>query len=113
MSRRGALALGAAAAVGIGALADSVLAATPAGATTGTMQYGASNNAGTTATDLTSSATTETFSVENTGTGYGIDVTSTGAAAALFATADGMRPTIEAYKNDPASTGSVLFAETF
>jgi len=74
-SRRGALALGAAAAVGIGALADSVLSPTPAWATTGNMQYGASNNAGTTETDLTSTATTETFNVTNTGTGGGGAIT--------------------------------------
>ena len=111
MSRRGALALGAAAAVGIGALADSVLAATPAGATTGTMQYGATNNAGSTATDLTSSATTETLSVENTGAGYGIDVTSTGSAAALIATSNGIYPAVEAFSLDPSTGQHGVFAE--
>jgi len=74
-SRRGALALGAAAAVGIGAIADSVLSPTPAWATTGNMQYGASNNAGTAETDLGSTATTETFNVTNTGTGGGGAIT--------------------------------------
>ena len=69
ISRRGALVLGAAAAVGLGAVADSVLSATPAGATTGNMQYGVSNNANTAATDLTSTATSQTLSIENTGTG--------------------------------------------
>ena len=51
-SRRGALALGAAAAVGIGALADSVLSPTPAWAGTGDMQFGTSNDAGSSETDL-------------------------------------------------------------
>jgi hypothetical protein len=75
ISRRGALALGAAAAVGIGALADSVLSPTPAWATTGNMQYGASNNAGTAETDLTSTVNTETLNVINTGTGGGGAIT--------------------------------------
>jgi hypothetical protein len=102
ISRRGALALGAAAAVGIGAVADSVLSATPAGATTGNMQYGASNNAGTAETDLTSSATTETLSVVNTGTGEGIDVQSQGAAA-IKATSNGIQPAV--YALSPSSNG--------
>jgi hypothetical protein len=89
ISRRGALALGAAAAVGIGALADSVLSATPAGATTGNMQYGASNNAGTSATDLTSSTTAQTLSVENSGNGSALTVSGGIGNNTLAATTDG------------------------
>jgi hypothetical protein len=75
ISRRGALALGAAAAVGIGALADSVLSPTPAWATTGNMQYGASNNAGTAVTALTTDTAADNVAlyVQNNATGsYGL-----------------------------------------
>jgi hypothetical protein len=107
VSRRGALALGAAAAVGIGALADSVLSATPAGATTGNMQYGASNNAGTAATDLTSSANAQTLSVENTGNGSALTVSGGTGNYPLEATTDGVYSGI--YSNTTAAATGACF----
>jgi len=104
ISRRGALALGAAAAVGLGAVADSVLAATPAAAATGNMQYGASNNAVTAGTDLTSTATGETLSIENTaGEGNALSVSVTdalSAGSAIYAVNAGQNNTVKALSNN-------------
>jgi hypothetical protein len=113
MSRRGALALGAAAAVGIGAVADSVLSATPAWATTGNMQYGASNNAGSAETDLTSTASSETLNVTNAGTGAGLTVSCTSASPALLATGGSdTSSAIEAQITSAANDAPALFAIT-
>jgi hypothetical protein len=101
ISRRGALALGAAAAVGLGALADSGLAVTPAAATTGAMQYGASNDAGADETDLISTSDTETLSVTNNGSG-----------AAIAGTVVGNGTVLQATNSDTSSTGTVLDAST-
>lgn len=76
ISRRG-LMLG-----GVGAVAGSVLGAVavaePAAATTGAMQFGASNNAGGSITSLTSTAGS-TLQIKNTGSGTPLMVTSTSA----------------------------------
>ena len=114
ISRRGALALGAAAAVGLGAVADSVLAATPAAAATGNMQYGASNNAVTAGTDLTSTATGETLSIENTaGEGNALSVSVTdalSAGSAIYAVNAGQNNTVKALSNNVDNPNAVVFA---
>jgi hypothetical protein len=68
--------LGGAAAVGTGlAVAGSALTAESADATTGNMQFGASNNAGTDQTQLTASALSWTITVDNTGSdGRAVDM---------------------------------------
>ena len=104
ISRRGALALGAAAVAGLGAVADSVLSPTPAWATTGNMQYGAGNNAGAAETSLTASAPSATLSVTNTSTGNGLFVSSaqTSETFAAFNTGPGIA--INGYISDAGST---------
>ncbi len=73
--------LAGAAAVVTGAL----LGAEPAAATTGAMQFGANNNAGTSGTNLTSTAVDKTLFLENTGSGQGLRVQSSGPGAAVTA----------------------------
>ena len=111
ITRRGALALGAAAAVGIGAVADSVLSPTPAWATTGTMQYGAANNAGTAATDLTSSAPSQTLSIENTGNGGALLVSGGVDCQPLAVTSSGQYNAIVATLPVGANDSSCIFGE--
>jgi len=117
ISRRGALALAAAAAVGLGAVADSVLAATPAGATTGNLQFGLSNDAGTAATNLTSTATYETLSVTNTanGNGYGIvgstqGTTSTGTG--VFGETYGLGDAMAGYILNSVNASAAVYGST-
>lgn len=74
--------LAGAAAVVTGAL----LGAEPAAATSGAMQFGANNNAGTSGTNLTSTAVDKTLFLENTGSGQGLRVQSSGPGAAVTAT---------------------------
>lgn len=85
-SRRALLLGGAAAAVGGAA---SLAAATPAAATTGAMQFGAANLAGTDATSLTSSHGTAAFSVFNNGSGISMRAISTTGAALLTSSSQG------------------------
>lgn len=82
-SRRGALRLAGAAAVG-GAAA--LLGSSPAAAATGAMQFGASNNAGSTQTTLSSTATT-TLAVNSVG-GRGVNAISTGAGTGVLGRVD-------------------------
>jgi hypothetical protein len=111
MSRRGALALGAAAAVGLGAVADSVLSATPAWATTGNMQYGAGNNAGTAATDLTSTAASQTLSIENTGNGTALLVGGGVDCQPLSVNSSGQYTAISATLDVGANSSACIFGE--
>src|SRR5262249_31733327 len=69
-SRRNALRLGGLAAAG--AAGYAFLRPTPAGATTGAMQFGSDNDAGTDGTGLTSSNSTDTLHLGNTSTGEGV-----------------------------------------
>lgn len=69
---------------GVAGLATgALLGAQPAAATTGAMQFGANNNAGTSGTNLTSSASDKTLFLDNTGFGQGLRVTSGGAGAQI------------------------------
>jgi hypothetical protein len=71
--------LGMAGAATAGAVGATVLAASPAGATTGPLQFGSPNDAGTDATSLTSTAAgAATFRAANTGANNGLE----GSAAA-------------------------------
>lgn len=68
-------------------VAGALLGAEPAAATTGAMQFGANNNAGTSGTNLTSSAVDKTLFIENTGAaGQGLRVTANGTAFAPTST---------------------------
>ena len=91
VDRRHILRLGGMAAAGAaGAAIASAVTASPAGATTGSMQFGASNDAGTDVTELTASSNTGTLLVINTGSGTPITVNSDGTAPrALYATSGG------------------------
>jgi hypothetical protein len=87
VSRRGLLGKVAAAAVGGAGLA--LLGARPADATTGTMQYGASNDAGTSYTSLTANTTggtLRTLDLTQSGTGncLGVNITNTGSTASTI-----------------------------
>ena len=87
-SRRGLFKLAGAAAVG--AAGASLLSATPASATTGTMMFGTSNDAGADSTLLTSAAA-QTLEVRNSGSGGGAVV---------------------AVLTDPTTLETAVFAET-
>ena len=69
-----------------GLAAGALLGAEPAAATTGAMQFGANNNAGTSGTNLTSSAVDKTLFVQNTGSGQAIRATAAGVALAATST---------------------------
>jgi uncharacterized coiled-coil protein SlyX len=69
--------LSGAAAAGAGlAVAGSTLSAEPADATTGNLQFGAANDAGTDQTSLTSTNSINSLVVENTGSGFALSATS-------------------------------------
>jgi hypothetical protein len=70
LDRRGILQFGGAAA--LAGAAAAVMGASPAGATTDFMQYGANNAAGTSPTGLTSSTATFSLRVKNGGSGHAI-----------------------------------------
>ena len=112
ISRRGALALGAAAAVGISAVADSVLSPTPAGATTGAMQYGASNNAGSSVTDLTSLASAQTLSLENTGNGSALTASGGLGNPSIYTASTGTYPAIYALAGNVADAANAVVVST-
>ena len=107
VSRRGAFkVLGAAAAGGVGvAFGSAILSAEPAAATTGAMQYGASNDAGSDATILTANTAAGhvTFFAQNTsGSGfglYGVAVAESGITAtqgsAVVGDTNGVAPGVE------------------
>ena len=77
--------LGAAAAAGAGlAIAGTPFDASPADASTGTMQFGAQNNAGGDSTALISSSPGWTYLATNTGSGDGIDISVTGSGDGIF-----------------------------
>jgi hypothetical protein len=71
MSRRGLL-LGGAAAAAAAVIGTDIVAATPAAATTGTMRFGAVNEAGTEGTDLNSSNMASTLLIRNQGAGVAL-----------------------------------------
>lgn len=104
VSRRNLLRLGGLAA---GAAAATVATgARAAHASTGNMQYGGANNAGSDATSLVSSNSGETLSVENTGTGEALSVHVSNAASvspALHAVDDGNGGAIVGEQTDLAS----------
>lgn len=86
-TRRGLLFGGLTAAAGAAA---GVAGASPAAAATGTMQFGAANNATSSATGLTSTSATETLLVTNTGTGQALEVVAPGTVTfSARATTDG------------------------
>jgi hypothetical protein len=84
--------------VGAGALGAGILvvgdtfAPRAAWATTGTMMFGQSNDAGNAYTDLTSSNPTQTLSVENTGTGPAIVGDAGSDGAGVWGTSSGSGP---------------------
>lgn len=67
----------------LGAVGASMLDATPAEATTGTMMFGQGNDAGTDHTDLMSSSSGGTLVITNSGSGPGMFVGTTGAGDSL------------------------------
>jgi hypothetical protein len=69
-----------------GLAAGALLGGEPAAASTGTMQYGANNNAGTSGTNLTSSAVDKVLFVQNTGAGQALRATAGGVALAATST---------------------------
>jgi len=92
VSRRRLLGLAGAAAAG--AVGAAVTGVAPAAATTGTWTFGqTSNDAGSAETGLTSTATTQTLSIHNTGTGSGILGTSTSTDGSDFAVKGSMTAT--------------------
>lgn len=79
---------------GVAGLATGALfGAEPAAATSGAMQFGANNNAGTSGTNLTSSAVDKTLFLENTGSGEGLRVTSSGPGGVVTAAGIGLTVT--------------------
>ena len=69
-----------------GLATGALLGAHPAAATSGAMQFGANNNAGTSGTNLTSTAVDKTLFVENTGPGQALRATAVGTGAAVTST---------------------------
>jgi hypothetical protein len=103
-TRRGLLLGGLSAAAGAAA---TVAGATPAAAATGDMQFGAANNATTSATSLTSTHASETLLISNTGAGQGLEVVANGSPA-LSARADSNGIAFQA----SASSGVAVFARS-
>jgi hypothetical protein len=97
--------MGGAVAAGAGlAAAGSTLAANPAAATTGNMQFGLPNDAGNAPTSLTSTATTSTFEAANTGGALALVANSTGPQAQLNGATSAGPPT-------GAATAGELFVD--
>jgi hypothetical protein len=122
LDRRGILRFGGVAA--LAGTAAAVMGAKAAGATTGGMHFGASNDSGAANTALTSSNTKSTLAVKNTGVGHGIvgDASNPdGRGYGVFGTGDGGAgvaggtrgdgPGVRAYAA-PGARGSALQALT-
>jgi hypothetical protein len=85
-SRRQLLRLAGAAAVG--AAGVSLATAAPAGASTGTMMYGTTNDASSDGTSLSSQTSVPTFDVENFGTGPALRAQAVAGGPGLLATSE-------------------------
>jgi hypothetical protein len=107
---------GAAAAVGAGSV---LLRPDAAGATTAAMTFGAENNAGATATGLTSSNGTDALHVTNSGTGAAINASLTAsnnthaAVHAINASTDPNSAAVYGKMTDPAATGNGVVGLAF
>jgi hypothetical protein len=90
----------------------SLLGGRSAEAITGTMQFGTSNNAGTSGTSLSSTSSQRTFDITQGGTadGLGVDITATGStASAIWARHNGDGNAVDAAILNPNSSKAAVY----
>jgi hypothetical protein len=112
LSRRGVFKLAGAAAAG--AAGASLLGAEPAGASTGQMMYGASNDAGAAGTSLTSIHGGATLDVDNAGSGDALEARAFGSGKSLNANDAGQGTATGLFANlfNPNNASNAIEAHT-